>query len=250
MNSNTNSKKIRKICTCSTCGKSGHNASNKKFHPDYEFTGVSVPAQPPMIEEEISEYMSDLLECSVCLKQTKRIDLHWNEGGGSFTDVCCSCAYEARNKHNAEKKEIPAPFRTEITAPKYYMNNGSMDRHFFDEYLAENASKVVLQKINEYWTDEEDFLEYKVFGLENPSDRKVLEYSECWILDYTDGYLPIVATGINTSSCYSMCRCGMDRELDDDEEPERLTLDEICELMSKKYKTTTKTVLQNLEKRS
>jgi hypothetical protein len=44
MNSNTNSKKIKKTCTCSTCGKTGHNASNKKFHPDYEFTGVSVPA--------------------------------------------------------------------------------------------------------------------------------------------------------------------------------------------------------------
>jgi len=47
MNSNTNSKKIKRTCTCSTCGKSGHNASNKKFHPDYEFTGVSVPASAP-----------------------------------------------------------------------------------------------------------------------------------------------------------------------------------------------------------
>ena len=46
MNSNTNSKKIKRTCTCSTCGKTGHNASNKKFHPDYEFTGVSVPTEP------------------------------------------------------------------------------------------------------------------------------------------------------------------------------------------------------------
>ena len=138
------------------------------------------------------------------------------------------------DKNITMNTEMNTQLNTEMTAPKYYMNSGSMDRHFFDEYLAENASKVMLQKINEYWTDEEDFLEYKVFGLENPSDRKGLEYSECWMLDYTDGYLPIVVCGVNTSSCYSMCRCGMDRELDDDEEPERLTLDEISELMSGK----------------
>jgi len=60
MNSNTNSKKIKKTCTCSTCGKSGHNASNKKFHPDYEFTGVSVPApREKVICQQCERFMED-----------------------------------------------------------------------------------------------------------------------------------------------------------------------------------------------
>jgi hypothetical protein len=61
MNSNTYSKKIKKTCTCSTCGKSGHNASNKKIHPDYEFTGVSVPA-PKKICKWCEHWMEDWLE--------------------------------------------------------------------------------------------------------------------------------------------------------------------------------------------
>lgn len=138
---------------------------------------------------------------------------------------------------------------TEMMNDKYYLNEGCMERHFFDEYISENASDAIIAKIEEYWTDPEEFLEYKVFGLENPTDRKGLEYSECWLLDYKDGYLPVVATGINSSSRYSMCRCGMDRDLDDDEEPERLTLDEICEMMSDKYKTTLKTTICKIEKK-
>ena len=138
----------------------------------------------------------------------------------------------------------------EMMNSKYYIDTGCMNRNFFDEYLADNATKAVLQKIREYWSDPEEFLEYSAFRLENPTDRKGLEYSECWLLDYKDGYLPLIATGINTSSRYSMCRCGMDRELDEDEEPQTLTLDEICELMSDKYKTTLKTTVENIEKKT
>lgn len=60
MNSNTNSKKTKRTCTCSTCGKTGHNASNKKFHPDYEFTGVSVPA-PKKICKWCEHWIEDWL---------------------------------------------------------------------------------------------------------------------------------------------------------------------------------------------
>jgi len=67
-----------------------------------------VVLQPLIVEEEISEYMSDLVECSVCLKQTKRIDLHWNEGGGSFTDVCESCSIVRDVKYDAVIAEINA----------------------------------------------------------------------------------------------------------------------------------------------
>ena len=61
MNSNTNFKKTKKTCTCSTCGKTGHNASNKKFHPDYEFTGVSVPTEPnqKVICEQCEAFIED-----------------------------------------------------------------------------------------------------------------------------------------------------------------------------------------------
>jgi hypothetical protein len=72
-----------------------------------------VKIQPPIVEEEISEYMSDLVECSVCLKQTKRIDLHWNEGGGSFTDVCEPCSKLDIVEYNGKKmKKCLTPCKT------------------------------------------------------------------------------------------------------------------------------------------
>jgi hypothetical protein len=241
MNSNTNFKKTKKTCTCSTCGKTGHNASNKKFHPDYEFTGVSVPTEPkqkiicqqcelfiehddwdnwagrttkwvhisemticindgredradqageimnvcfdcvgatdhqwgwvekkdwlkefgtedpiaasaaakamcyvdqrdspnvfpykkcyecdgrsscgsyveddwicedctPEEQEEVPPhpYMEELIECVKCEKEVKRMDLRWNEGGGSYTDVCEKCA-SGDNQDDDDSKDL------------------------------------------------------------------------------------------------------------------------------------------------
>ena len=112
-----------------------------------------------------------------------------------------------------------------------------MDSHFFKEYLEEECSKGLLAKIRKYWTtmdDEEDDqgLEYKVFGIKNTNDRET-EYTECWLLDNVDGFIPIFVTGINTSSCYAMVRSGMDREIEEDDDVKtQYTLDEICELLA------------------
>jgi hypothetical protein len=125
---------------------------------------------------------------------------------------------------------IPKPEKT------YYHSEGLMDSYFFKNYLEEKCSKGILQRIKKYWTtmdDEEDDqgLEYKVFGIENTNDRET-EYTEFWLLDNEGGYIPIFVTGINTSSCYAMVRSGMDREIEDgDDVKTQYTLDEICDLL-------------------
>ena len=128
-------------------------------------------------------------------------------------------------------KIVPEPEKT------YYVAEGTMDSHFFKEYLEEKCGKKVLQRIKKYWTtmdDEEEGegLEYKVFGIENTDDKE-WEYSECWLLDNEGGYVPIFVTGINTSSCYAAGRCGMDREIEEgDDVKTQYTLDEICEMLA------------------
>ena len=128
---------------------------------------------------------------------------------------------------------IPPP------APKpektYYLAEGMMDSEFFKTYLEDKCAKGFLQRIRKYWKDvdeeEGEGLEYRVFSIPNANDR-VVEYTECWLLDNEGGYVPIIVTGINTSSCYAARRCGMDREWEEgDDVQTQYTLDEIADLM-------------------
>jgi hypothetical protein len=132
-----------------------------------------------------------------------------------------------------KQKPEPKPEKT------YYLAEGTMDAKFYKEYLRGAAAAAVVKRIKQYWKDlddeddEESFLEYKVFAVENANDN-VVEYTECWLLDYENGYLPIFVLGINTSSCYAARRCHMDIEIEDGSEiaKTQYTLDEICELLA------------------
>jgi hypothetical protein len=110
---------------------------------------------------------------------------------------------------------------------KYYLNKGSMDKTFFNEYIRNNVQKNLQKKCDKILEDFE-FIEYYTIGLK--SDR-VACYNELWFLDINladNKYLPVLIENINTSSCYSLSRCSMD--VDYDEDNNYKTLDEILEL--------------------
>ena len=138
----------------------------------------------------------------------------------------------APKKISLKLKQKPAP-EPEKT---YYVSFGMMDSEFFTNYLEDRCGKGFLQRIRKYWKDvdeeEGEGLEYKVFALENANDN-VVEYTECWLLDYENGYLPIIVGGINTSSCYAGRRLHMDREIEEDDDVKtQYTLEEICETLA------------------
>jgi hypothetical protein len=132
---------------------------------------------------------------------------------------------------------------TAETEKTYYLAEGMMTSHFYKEYLEGHASEAIAKKVRKYWKDideeEGEPLEYRVFAVPNANDS-VVEYTECWLLDNEDGYLPIFIGGINTSSCYAACRCGMDREIEEcDDVKTEYTLDEICECLVPSVKKDT-----------
>jgi hypothetical protein len=144
-----------------------------------------------------------------------------------------------------KQKPEPKPEKT------YYLAEGLMDSEFFKNYLEDRCGKGFLQRIRKYWKDLDDEeegegLEYKVFALENANDN-VVEYTECWLLDYENGYIPIIVGGINTSSCYAGRRLHMDRDTADtsnwlpmerefrevmEDYKTHYTLNEICEMLA------------------
>jgi hypothetical protein len=175
---------------------------------------------PESDDEEDTPYMLELIECRECKKETKRKDLKWNEG--SYTDICLVCT------------------------KKYKIENGCINFNFYKTYLSNHMpSNKMNQKIIKWFEENEDeLLEYKAFTITRKDENNV-SYSECILLDFDDKFIPIIMTGINTSSSYAMSRCGMGREEDEDEIEETMTLNEIDEMLN--IKSDFKTVINNLE---
>jgi hypothetical protein len=116
---------------------------------------------------------------------------------------------------------------------KYYINQGSMDKDFFTEYIREHI-QTNLQKKCDKILEEIDFIEYYSIGLK--SDR-IACYSELWFIDIinlsNNKYLPVFIQDINTSSPYALSRCNM---IDNEEEEEKNTEDD-TEGENNNYKT-------------
>jgi hypothetical protein len=119
----------------------------------------------------------------------------------------------------------------------YHLADGMISSNFFTQYLEPKMVGMTkcYEKLSQYWSDMHDEdgepLEYKVFRVKNITDSEV-EYSECWLLECDVGYIPVFVLSINTSSGYSMCRCGMDRELEEcDDVKTEYTLDEIAVML-------------------
>jgi hypothetical protein len=118
---------------------------------------------------------------------------------------------------------------------KITIASGVMDYNFFETFL-EPHNKKTANLLKQYWTDREDCVYYKVVGIKNQRDLDTTEYSECWFIESQVDWLPFVVTEINTSSPYAMCRCGMDRDEDENEEPETYdTIEDIVVQYCDKY---------------
>ena len=112
----------------------------------------------------------------------------------------------------------------------YYLSDGTMTNEGFKEYIQADCQTEWQQYFD---LEEGSYIEYKVFRFLNKDDKE-WEFSECWLLDSSIGYLPVIKTRINTSSQYSSWRCGMYEEESErsDESEKPRTLDEICDLLA------------------
>jgi hypothetical protein len=120
--------------------------------------------------------------------------------------------------------------QNEAQCNTYNLNQGLMDKLFFDNYISVRISSGCKKKCDKILEDN-DFIEYYSIGIKSDRiDYNSIElyYNELWFLDINlndNKYLPVFIENINTSSYYSLSRCSMDN--DDDNYK---TIDEILEL--------------------
>jgi hypothetical protein len=189
---------------------------------------VEVP-EPLMVEYDGIRMRQCLIPCKTSPKMGKS----WWKGFGY--DSPCACAYETRNKHNEEQKEIPAPKAkaprkkvSPLNADKcVWETTGCMDENFLRGFLYEKLNATQKRDADKcFKADPEAFIEYRNYSFRGATDGDIgLFYSEIWLLDLSTEcggkYSPVVVNRINTSSAYAMSRCGMDRDEDEDEDEEK-----------------------------
>jgi hypothetical protein len=162
----------------------------------------------------------------------------------------------------AEETKEPEPEVVQ-EVPKRYVAEGIMRKSFYEKYIREKMSEkgqnlmdAVYGNYKEIVQDsdcdeDEDFVEYRVCGWDNPRDG-VAEYSELWFFDCETEqgyYYPVVVSEINTSSAYAMCRCGMDRDPDAEEvETLMLTDEEIVALVKPRNHERIMNILKSQKK--
>jgi hypothetical protein len=140
---------------------------------------------------------------------------------------------------------------TEMMNDSRFVRDCCIDKEAFDEYLADKIPTKMKARMDKYMEgNEEEPMECMRFGLENPTDRKGLEYSVCMLVDCDGGYMPIFNTGINTSSYFAMWSCGIDRDYDDEEEIPKMTINEIAELCCEEYRGMFIKMCEQIEKKS
>jgi hypothetical protein len=172
---------------------------------------------------------------------------------------------EEPKKKRAYKKKPKTEVVAEVVAeevvaeepevPKRYVAEGIMNKSFYETYIREKMSEKGQRLMDAVYGDyEEDEMgvEYRVLSWGNPKDH-INEYSELWFLDCEPEqgfYYPVVAGEINTSSAYAMCRCGMDRDWDneEDEANQMLTDEEIIALVKPRNHERILSLLQSRRK--
>ena len=131
---------------------------------------------------------------------------------------------------------------------KYYLNKGSIDKSFFDDFIRSNVQKNLQKKCDKMLEDNE-LIEYYSIGCK--SDR-VACYSELWFLDINMDnickekgvLLPIYISDINTSSPYSLARCYYNQDYDDNQDDDNYkTIDEILKWCPKSCRSQINRIL-------
>jgi hypothetical protein len=201
--------------------------------PPFEITEnvVLMCGAPPIAEIDPAERRVLVIDPEVVAEQPKK-----------------KRAYKKKPKPEAEVV-APAEVVAEVVAepepepvvevvpevPRRYVEEGVIDKQFYETYLREHMSEKGQSKMDGLFNDEEypeEFVEYRVCSWGNPKDH-INEYSELWFLDCegmgeddaeAGKYYPLVVGEINTSSYYAMCRSGMGRDAETEEEEANLML--------------------------
>ena len=104
-------------------------------------------------------------------------------------------------------------------------DTGFMGENFLRTFLYDKLNAKQKRNADKLFkADPESYIEYRNYSFRGATDGDIgLFYSEIWLLDLTEcggKCSPVVVNRINTSSAYAMSRCGMDREVDEDEDEE------------------------------
>jgi len=209
-----------------------------------EFKNMKKAELVSFIVEDAKKYQKkeELIEqtCPHCKRNEEECEKNAEGEKNPITEWCgwglsCDDCYYKNHPESDDEEE-----------KKYKIENGCISFDFYKTFLSNHMpSNKMNQKIIKWFEENEDeVLEYKAFTITRKNENNVC-YSECILLDFDDKFIPIIMTGINTSSSYAMSRCGMGREEDEDEIEETMTLDEIDEMLN--IKSDFKTVINNLE---
>jgi len=143
--------------------------------------------------DDDNEYMNEPMDCWVCKRtDIPRKDLHWNTGGGSYTDTCEKCFQEEAEykRREAEKCrvidneegvfEIPdfiKPCKTPcVPRPMNGRSWWKLNGFNFDCYCAWNVEK---EKRNLVYSDEDDEDEDECFS-KHCCNTENLKLGKCW----------------------------------------------------------------------
>ena len=128
---------------------------------------------------------------------------------------------------------IESPVVKEPT--KFCMGSGCFDKDFYENYIKDRLSKSVLKHFQRAFDEfPDEFMEYYSMGF-TAKYQKEWEYSEILWCDVGGDeikqgkMIPVVFVNVNTSSATAMVRCCMNRDLDDGEEEDWRTLEDILD---------------------
>ncbi len=124
----------------------------------------------------------------------------------------------------------------------YLLNNCSMDKNFFDNYVKQYVQKNLHKKCNNI-LDNDGIIECYSIGIES---NRIACYSELFLLDINlnDGlYLPVFIKDINTSSYYALSRCNMD--CDNEDNDLEVDINKIIDMCPKSTREQVNNILHN-----
>ena len=124
---------------------------------------------------------------------------------------------------------------------KYSVHRYTLEKDDLLSMMYEDCSKKIKNFIKTL--NEEDYVECYSIGLFNKCPT---EYDDLWLIDINDdGFAPYVRQNINTSSRYSMWKCG----ICGDEQCDVMTLENICDIVGPIFRKGLKKVLLEYKER-
>jgi hypothetical protein len=172
--------KTKKTITCSTCGKTGHNKNNEKFHPDYKFTGVSVPTPVKLGGREYTHEEREKIEdgklqplcfgCNIKTNTHRQQFIDELQGGGFYT-FCCdntvciqlqwnSVVEDGNNCYRVEDKaELRPCYKCGVRGSRYSFDGGEELYEVDDEWYCGECKDTLPTDEEKYEEGEKEFID-------------------------------------------------------------------------------------------